>query len=85
MNNIIVDLLFYIVHFSAICNDPGTPAHGYRSIIPLFDGFSDGTVVSFVCNRNYKLIGAKKIICIKGRWNGKKPVCQSLGRCYLIT
>ena len=63
----------------AYCIDPGTPKYGNRKVSSVDGGFADGTVVYFYCNAQYKLIGGKKIICTKGKWNGKKPICQSQG------
>ncbi|RMX39586.1 hypothetical protein pdam_00023117 [Pocillopora damicornis] len=64
-----------VVMSSANCPDPGFPAHGNRTVSPV----DDGTIISFSCDPNYTLRGAKKIICIKGRWNGKKPICKASG------
>ena len=54
--------------------------HGSRNVTGAAGGFPDGTIVSFQCNANYKLLGAKKILCIKGKWSEKKlPLCVSKG------
>ena len=63
-----------------VCADPGTPLHGSRTVDSEDGGFSEGTTVSFQCNANYKLSGAKKIVCTKGKWSEKKfPLCISQG------
>ena len=63
-----------------VCADPGTPLHGSRTVDSEDGGFYDGTTVSFQCNANYKLSGAKKIVCTKGKWSEKKfPLCISQG------
>ncbi|CAH3128057.1 unnamed protein product [Pocillopora meandrina] len=70
-----------VVMSSANCPDPGFPAHGNRTVhvSPARRPMDDGTVISFSCDPNYTLRGAKKIICMKGRWNGKKPICKASG------
>ncbi len=70
--------------FLANCVDPGTPKNGYRAVSSADGGFADGTVVYFYCNAHYKLSGAKKIVCTKGKWSGKKPFCQSQGMWYVL-
>ena len=54
--------------------------HGSRNVNSKHGEFPDGTIVSFQCNANYKLIGAKKIVCAKGKWSERKlPLCISQG------
>lgn len=73
--------LCFSLSISANCPDPGFPAHGNRTVhvSPARRPMDDGTVISFSCDPNYTLRGAKKIICMKGRWNGKKPICKASG------
>ncbi|XP_058954534.2 complement component receptor 1-like protein [Pocillopora verrucosa] len=69
-----------VVMSSANCPDPGFLAHGSRFVFhPVRRPMDDGTTISFSCDPNYALRGAKKIMCIKGRWNGKKPICKASG------
>lgn len=72
--------------FLEYCVDPGTPVHGSRNVDRTDGRFPDGTTVSFQCNANYKLSGAKKIVCTKGRWSEKKlPWCISQGMwCFFL-
>lgn len=72
-----------VVMSSANCSDPGIPRHGSRTVWPS-GRFSDGTIIIFSCNSFYNLTGAKKILCSKGRWSGKRPTCQPPG-CPLPT
>lgn len=63
-----------VVMSSANCPDPGFPVHGSRTMRHPMDG---RTTIIFSCDPNYTLRGAKKIMCTKGRWNGKKPICKA--------
>lgn len=71
-----------IPNVSADCTDPGHPKNGNRIVTRKSSGFPMGTVISFSCNPNYTLVGAKKIICEvkdnKYSWNGKVPSCKWL-------
>ncbi|XP_073249838.1 complement component receptor 1-like protein [Porites lutea] len=71
-----------IPNVSADCTDPGQPKNGNRIVTRKSSGFPMGTVISFSCNTNYTLVGAKKIICEvkdnKYSWNGKLPSCKWL-------
>lgn len=60
--------------------------HGSRNVSSRDGGFPDGTIVSFQCNVNYKLSGAKKIMCTEGKWSEKKlPLCLSRGMwCFFL-
>ena len=56
-----------------VCGDPGTPNHGSQN--PNNDLYIDGSVISFQCDNNYKLIGPANLTCLSGQWNNVIPQC----------
>ena len=69
---LLLSIINILCIFCTVCADPGTPLHGSRTVNSKDGGFSEGAIVSFQCNTNYKLIGAKKIVCSKGKWSEEK-------------
>lgn len=64
------------------CLDFGFFVYGNRNVFYARRLMDDGIIISFLCDFNYIFRGVKKIICIKGRWNGKKLICKVLGMYY---
>ncbi|XP_064649036.1 sushi, von Willebrand factor type A, EGF and pentraxin domain-containing protein 1-like isoform X2 [Lineus longissimus] len=65
-----------------VCQDPGTPAHGYRvpDLAAIGDVFAKGTHMTFGCEENYALEGLEEITCT-GRqlqWTGISPECKHI-------
>ena len=55
------------------CGNPDEPANGTGHYIDTFVG----SVVTYVCDSEFKLVGIKKRTCqLNGLWNGTVPVCQ---------
>ena len=45
-----------------------------------------GSIMSFTCNRGYRLVGLSSIMCNRdGNWNGRVPVCQGLHSTHYLT
>ena len=61
-------MFFYL----AICKDPGVPQNGIR----IGSSFEQGRSVTFLCNRNYTLIGSKSMVCGNGNWSSSLPQCK---------
>lgn len=63
-----------IFSFSAkTCGNPGSPVNGKRDSYI----FTFGSTVHFDCNRGYKLVGDKYMICqANQRWSGRLPTCE---------
>lgn len=62
---------FYCLAIS--CDDPGTPINGYKSS----SNYNAGSVISFGCNKGYKLSGSSTRTCGNGQWTGSKATCLS--------
>uniref|UniRef100_A0ACB8F516 Uncharacterized protein n=1 Tax=Sphaerodactylus townsendi TaxID=933632 RepID=A0ACB8F516_9SAUR len=59
------------------CGDPGKPKNG-RLTEP--QDFSFGSIIHFICDKGYRLIGQPSIQCVilgqKVAWSGEIPICQ---------
>ena len=55
----------------APCGYPGALLHGKLQ----GDNFRHNSQVTFVCDRNYQLVGNKRINCNDGSWSGSVPNC----------
>ena len=64
------------------CEDPGVPANGRR----VFDDFSNGSRVYFVCNDGHEIKGPNVLFCQENAtWDGLTPNCtlvDSKYHCY---
>ena len=56
-------MLFHLV----ICEDPGTPVNGGRS---LTDGLMEDSVVTYTCNDGYRLSGPATRTCVLSETEG---------------
>ena len=61
-----------LLAFTASCKDPGNPLNGRK----LGDDFRHKKTVSFTCQKNYVLEGARTVTCLNGQWSAKMPICQ---------
>ena len=74
----IIDINFTHVFFLVMCEDPGTPVNGVRS---LTNGLMEDSVVTYGCNFGYQLSGTRMQTCelsvTEGPvWqNGSLPSC----------
>eukprot|EP00117_Sycon_ciliatum_P031397 scpid3721/ scgid0121/ Sushi, von Willebrand factor type A, EGF and pentraxin domain-containing protein 1; CCP module-containing protein 22; Polydom; Selectin-like osteoblast-derived protein; Serologically defined breast cancer antigen NY-BR-38 len=60
------------------CADPGMPVNGMRN----GNSFAVGSVVSFVCQPTYRLVGSSQRRCGSDlQWTGSQPQCAALSRC----
>ena len=51
------------------------PRNGLRT----GDKFTEGNVVDFKCNTNFKLIGSPRLMCqIDGKWSDRRPECAGM-------
>ena len=62
----------FFLAFTASCKDPGNPLNGRK----LGDDFRHKKTVSFTCQKNYVLEGARTVTCLNGQWSAKMPICQ---------
>ena len=57
------------------CLDPGRPRNGLRT----GDKFTEGSIVDFKCNTNFKLIGSPRLTCQSdGKWSDRRPECAGM-------
>ncbi|XP_013391007.1 sushi, von Willebrand factor type A, EGF and pentraxin domain-containing protein 1 [Lingula anatina] len=57
------------------CGEPGTPQHGERE----GNSFKFGDVVTYKCNKGYKLEGQKSRRCMATKtWTGNDPTCVEI-------
>lgn len=57
----------------ASCPDPGVPSHGRR----IGSNFGHGGLVTFVCLKDFNLIGSQSMTCHDGKWSSVVPVCKA--------
>ena len=49
-----------------------------------FGNFSNGDVVMFTCDNEYRLVGANSVTCNDfGTWSAGLPTCDDVGKAYL--
>ncbi|CAH3037421.1 unnamed protein product [Pocillopora meandrina] len=63
-----------VPHCRASCKDPGNPLNGRK----VNHDFRHKKTVSFTCQKNYALEGARTITCSNGQWSAKRPLCLAL-------
>ncbi|XP_004641253.1 C4b-binding protein beta chain [Octodon degus] len=54
------------------CGPPEKPAHGY------FKGtnFTSGSIITFYCEKRYRLVGTQERQCLDRAWSGAPPACE---------
>ena len=57
---------------AASCPDPGVPSHGRR----IGSNFGHGGLVTFVCLKDFNLLGSQSMTCHDGKWSSVVPVCK---------
>lgn len=55
------------------CGELGPPVHGTM----IGSGTAYGSVIRFVCNNGYRVIGSAERTCqADGTWNGQDAICE---------
>ena len=67
----ILSQVISLLAFKASCKDPGNPLN-WRKI---GDHFHHQKTVSFTCQKNYVVEGARTVTCLNGQWSAKRPLC----------
>ncbi|XP_048396135.2 uncharacterized protein LOC125456777 [Stegostoma tigrinum] len=52
------------------CPDIGTILHGSSTL------YDSGSIVRFVCDSGFTLLGSRTLYCDGSNWNGTKPICK---------
>uniref|UniRef100_H3AUQ7 Si:dkey-163f14.6 n=1 Tax=Latimeria chalumnae TaxID=7897 RepID=H3AUQ7_LATCH len=52
------------------CSHPGSILHGSSTLN------HDGSVVTYLCDKGYKMFGSATLYCNGKKWNSTKPVCK---------
>ena len=71
IKNSVIQQVISLLGFTASCKDPGNPLNGRK----VNNDFRHKKTVSFTCQKNYALEGARTVKCSNGQWSAKRPLC----------
>ena len=71
IKNPVLQQVISLLGFIAPCKDPGNPLNGRK----VGHDFRHKKTVSFTCQKNYALEGARTVTCSNGQWSAKRPLC----------